>query len=176
MCTLIHVESKELSVESQTIKHPVADSAVQDHAKTEINERKPIEYCARSNRVDAGIFEQSPSRAAQNDGVLHAECGTPTHGAKRKSQRRNNFHGYLAPTPRAKLKKPRAPHHCAPRAPNHTRKTPGGSVRLTPLPRKMRPSAMAAIRRNQPPAVPSVLAPPATAQVPPASQESASSG
>jgi hypothetical protein len=92
-------------------------------SKTEINERKSIEYCALSNRVEAGITEQSPSRAAQNDRVLRAACGTPSRDAKRKSQRRNNFDGHRAQTARTKLKNPRAPNHFAPRVPNDQRKT-----------------------------------------------------
>src|SRR5436190_10075124 len=60
-----------------------------DLKRIEINERKSIEYCALSNRLEAGITEQSPSRTAQNDWVLRAACGTPSHDAKRKSQRRN---------------------------------------------------------------------------------------
>jgi hypothetical protein len=160
---------------------------------TEINECKPIEYCARSNRVEAGIFAQSPPHAAQNDRVSHARCGTPPHDAKRKSRARNNFHGHRAQTPRAKLKNPRAPDDCAPRARSHQRKTRAsasttycpksrwGIMDSTPLPQngsraRRRPSAAAAIRRSRPPAEPSILGPPVKVQVPPATQESASSG
>jgi len=50
-------ECQEQRVESQAIKHPVADSALQTIKKTEINERKSVEYCALSNRAEARITE-----------------------------------------------------------------------------------------------------------------------
>jgi hypothetical protein len=53
-------------------------------SKTEINEHKPIEYRPRSKHVEAEIIEQSPSRAAQKDRVLHAQRGTPPRDANRK--------------------------------------------------------------------------------------------
>jgi hypothetical protein len=117
------VESQERRVECQTSKHPIADSALHAIQKTGINERKPIEYCPLSNRVETAITEQSPSCAAQNHRVVHAECGTPPHDTKRKAHGRNNFEFTERRTPRAKLKNPRAPNHFAPRVPNQQRKT-----------------------------------------------------
>ena len=90
--------------------------------KTDINERKPVEYCPRSNRVEAGITEYSLSRAAQNDRVLLARRRVPPHDAKRSSRVRNKFDGEQRRPAQAKLKNPRAPNHFAPRARNHTRK------------------------------------------------------
>jgi hypothetical protein len=109
------VGAKSLNIHLPTLRYKPS--------KTEINQRKSIEYCAQSNRIEAGIVEQSLSRAAQNDGVLHAECGTPERRAIRKSQHHSNFHAYRAQAPRAKLKNRRAPHHCAPTARNYPRKS-----------------------------------------------------
>jgi hypothetical protein len=83
--------------------------------RTEINEHKSIEYCTPSDRVEAGIIEQFPSRAAQNDRVSHAACGTPPRSAERNSHGRNNFALSKRKLAQAKLKNPRAPNHFAPR-------------------------------------------------------------
>ena len=85
-CTCV---PKQQRAKRQIVSHALDKNRLL--AISSINERKPIEYCVQPIRIDARITEQSRSRAAQNDRVSHANCGTPPPGAKCKSHWRNNF-------------------------------------------------------------------------------------
>ena len=123
MRSLTGCRSHQKCVETQNHQASSCQFRVTHDPKTDINELKSIEYCPPSNRAQAEIAAQSPSRAAQNHGVLLTACGTPPHDTTRKSHGRNNFDDHRSQTLRAKPRNHRAPHHLAPTPHNHPRKT-----------------------------------------------------